>query len=196
MLITITLFRHAPTVFNIGDVFMGLLDIPCDYEQLNKIHGKYDYLAKDNDMVYSSPLTRAFETAKYIFPNKLIIVDKRLTEKNLGIWAGQKINYLKNQYPNAFLNSGHLDPLFVPFEGESHKDMMIRCKSFLNEIIIKAERTHEDTRIVVVTHNGVIRLVRFIIEKYPIVEIFKTNEPYLSPIDFTFELSDWHEILK
>jgi broad specificity phosphatase PhoE len=196
MKISITLFRHAPTVYNIGGVFMGLLDIPCDYEELNKIKGKYDNMIEDEDLVYSSPLVRALDTAKILFPNRSIIVDKRLIERNLGIWAGQRINYLINKYPDAFLISGHLDPLFVPVSGESHTNMLIRCKSFLKEVIENLERNKINRRVFVVTHNGVIRLIRFIIEKYPIVEMFKISEPYLSPIDYSFEVSEWYEILK
>lgn len=196
MLLNLTLFRHAPTVYNNDGVYMGILDIPCDFEELNKIQGKYDYMAHSIFRIYSSPLSRAYETAKYLFKNNTIYTDNRLIEKNLGSWAGQRKKYLNKIYPQAFLTSGYLDPTFIPEGGESHDAIVSRCKSFLIDIINSEYNNKDKNRLVIVTHNGVLRVMRYLIEGYPINNIYKYSEPFLSPIEFNFDILKWKSLIK
>jgi broad specificity phosphatase PhoE len=194
MQITITFIRHAPTNANRSGIFMGIQDISCDIRELTK--SKLQFVNIERNTLYSSPLKRAVVSAEYLFPNTPIIIDNRLIEKNLGEWEGQSKGYLINKFPEAFLESGHLNPFFVPDKGESFDELKNRLKSFLKDIIVKYKDSFENKRIFVVTHNGVIRTMRCIIENIEPLDFFKTSESFLTPIDFIFELYKWNHILK
>jgi len=194
MNLTVTFIRHAPTIANKEGIFMGIQDVSCDVQVLEKSTLKFTDVEKN--IVYCSPLTRAVKSAEYIFPNTPIIIDQRLIEKNLGEWAGQSKEYLRKTIPEAFLGSGHLNPLYIPKGGESFEDLKSRSKLFLKDIVSQFTNNEKDTRIFAVTHNGVIRTIRCIIEQMEPFEFFKTSELYLTPIDFTFEISEWIKKLK
>lgn len=189
MKLTITFIRHAPTLANKEGVFMGIQDVPCDIQVLEKSNLRFFDIEKHT--LYCSPLKRALKSAEYIFPNTKIIIDQRLIEKNLGDWSGQSKNYLRRKFPEAFLESGHLNPFYVPNQGESFEKLKDRSISFLRDIISRHSNNKKDLRIYIVTHNGVIRSMRCIIEEMDPFQFFKTSELFLTPIDYTFEISEW-----
>lgn len=194
MKLTITFIRHAPTLANKKGIFMGIQDIPCDTQALYE--SKLRFYEIDAHTLYCSPLSRALVSAEYIFPNTPIIKDKRLIEKDLGEWGGESKDDLKQKFPEAFLESGHLNPFFIPIKGESFEELKNRSISFLREIIFQYTNSESDKRIFIVTHNGVIRTMRCIIEQMEPLEFFKKSELYLTPIDFTFEITEWLEKLR
>ncbi len=189
MNLTLTLVRHAPTKSNQKGIFMGVIDESCDSNYFNEKIIRF--IGAKSDLLYCSPLKRAYESARFMFPNTSINIDKRLIEKNLGDWAGQSKEKIKEQFQEAFLDSGNLNPFYIPNKGESFEELMIRTKDFLKDIVGQQRNSKKNKRIFVVTHNGVIRTMRCIIEKMQPMEFFSESEPFLTPIDFSFEISDW-----
>jgi len=173
---------------------MGIQDVPCDIGELEK--SKFKFYGIKNGALYCSPLKRAKITAEYLFPDTPVIIDKRLEEKNLGDWAGQSKDYLQKTVPEAFLESGLLNPFFTPPNGESFENLRCRCVSFLKEMIKQHRDSIEDNRVYVVTHNGTMRTMRCIIEQRNPIEVFNSSELYLTPADYSFEISEWDTILK
>jgi broad specificity phosphatase PhoE len=191
-MLSLTLIRHAPTSMNTNGIFMGVLDIPSIDEEIKSItEGKYNQVSnKEYDVYYSSPLSRAFSTAAALFPSEKIHIKESLIEKNLGTWAGQDKRTIKEKYPEAFLESGTLNPYFTPPEGEKIEDMIERVKGFLNQCIEEYKSSGNlDYKIVAVTHNGVIRIIRHLIG-VGLEDTFSTNEKHIVPITFTYE-NDW-----
>lgn len=193
MNLTITFIRHAPTLANNKGIYMGNQDIPCDYHELRK--HKPNFFEIDKNSLYCSPLIRAIKSAEFLFPNIPLIIDNRLIEKKLGDWEGQLKDSLKHKYPEAYLKSGYLNPLFIPPNGESFEEIKGRSISFLREIININANNNFEKRIFVVTHNGVIRTMRCIIEQMDPMNFFITSEPHLFPIDFTFDITEWAKIM-
>lgn len=189
----LTIIRHAATSMNTGGVFMGILDIPAIDKEIKAItEGKYSQVIdKEYDIYYSSPLSRAFSTATALFPDKKVQVKESLIEKNLGTWAGQNKRAIKEKYPEAFLESGTLNPYFTPPEGEKIEDIIERVKGFLNKCIEEYKSSDKiDYKIVAVTHNGVIRIIRHLVEGIGLEDTFSKNEKHVVPITFTYE-NDW-----
>lgn len=114
---------------------------------------------------------------------------------SLGDWSGLSKEDLRRSTPEAFLKSGHLNPLFIPPNGESFEELQNRSLSFLKDIITTHKESSQDKRIFIMTHNGVIRTMRCIIESMEPFEFFKSSEVFLKPIDFTFDISKWIEII-
>ena len=122
-------------------------------EEFNNI--KFDY-------VFSSPLSRAYETAKLITDNE-IIIDERLTEVSSGDWQGR----LKSELPKVEYDL-YKKGLLNPPNGESLDDVDKRIKSFLKDIFSKYKA---DEKLLVVTHNAFMRnLKRMFIDKDKVTE--------------------------
>ena len=77
------------------------------------------------DVIFTSDLIRAIDSANIAFPNVKKIQDKRLRECNYGNLDGED--------KNLIVYEDHID---VPFpNGESLKDVEVRVQSFINDIL-------------------------------------------------------------
>ncbi len=111
----------------------------------------------DYDLVISSPLERAKQTAKIVNEkkNKEILYDDRLQERDTGIYTG------KNSSDKVFKDYWKLDSYY---EGaENIDDLFARVDDFLDEILVK----YSNKNILLVTHNGVCRAIKAYFEGYP-----------------------------
>lgn len=135
----IYIVRHGKTVWNQSRLLQGSRDIPLSEEgkkaaifrgeQLNNI---------DFDVIYSSPLSRAYETACLIRGDKdiEIIKDDRLREINFGVNEGKSSIELQKDKRNPFCKFFD-DPenYEAPEGGESLKDVCARTKEFMEQVI-------------------------------------------------------------
>ena len=110
MALRLVFVRHGLSSFNKKGIVQGRTDDSYlteeGYSQA-KLTGKV--LDDINfDAIYSSPLTRASETAKTIEKslnkNYDINFDENLLEVNLEKWSGLTIEEIKNRYPDDYLN--------------------------------------------------------------------------------------------
>ncbi len=194
----IVLLRHAQTEHSERNRLMGILDIPCSRQgraqarALGKKLGNERYFR-----IYSSPLTRAIQTAQDVFPRGDVTVEECLIERNLGNWAGKTLEDVASEHPEAFLKSGHLDPFYTPKNGEPMEDMISRVKSFLAKLhdlhtAVALENVSKgNNRIAIVTHNGVIRVIRCLTEKLHFSDMYNQAEIYLNPIHYTYDGDCW-----
>ena len=92
------------------------------------------------DILFTSDLIRAEETAKLAFPQYKSISDKRLRECNYGIYDGGE--------KNKVIYSEHIN---IPFEnGESLKDVENRMRDFLQFIY----NNYKDNTIGIIAHRA------------------------------------------
>lgn len=177
---TITIIRHAPTKYNKHEIFMGTKNIPADVRELggDKINAirSNRYIQRVNTW-YSSPLSRALDTAKAASINKDIIVDERLIERCLGDWEGVSKAIVQKKYPDAFID-GKMDFYHTPVNGETYEKFVLR----ISELII--EKCKETRDLVFVTHNGVFRVMKSLFTGKPLGDVFLEFEPYLIPQTF------------
>jgi phosphoserine phosphatase len=175
---TLWLIRHAQTAFNENGSFMGGTDVNCSEEGLRAARAlrrrMVDLLPA---RIYSSPLSRATASAKALFGESTqVIVDSRLTERQLGVWEGRRKDDVRRSFPEAFKN-GTLDPMFTPPGGERLDHFVARISSFLNNLSTAPDKT------ILVTHNGVIRVIRCLLEGEALAAVFRNWEPHLEPLE-------------
>jgi broad specificity phosphatase PhoE len=147
----LTLIRHGVTQWNVSGKFQGHTDVPLSEEGHLQALALAKHLKKANlDSVYSSPLQRALETAKIVFPNKEIIQDARLKELNFGIFEGftQSENEKHQGYDYWFAD---------PFKraapnGESYEALRERAVAWMKSL-------PEDKHCVAFTHSGTIQML-------------------------------------
>jgi len=181
---TITVIRHAPTEYNTNKIFMGVLDIPLTTtENIDANRLKRAFTENGCSICYTSPLKRSYDTAAVLFDRNNIIIDLRLTERNLGIWAGLSKKEIKAKYPFAFTESGTMDFYYTPEEGENYKEMIERVASFLVELYEK------ESNFAIVAHNGVFRVIKSLISGTGLSKVFNRFEPHLEPQTFTIDES-------
>jgi broad specificity phosphatase PhoE len=184
---TLLMIRHGPTQENAEGIFMGRRDSDCLSESLSAASALQQQLDLPKHYhLYTSPLQRCLSTVKSAFPQRVPEIDDRLTERDLGNWSGQPKQKLQKIFPAAFLPSGRLDPYFTPEGGESLPTFCHRVASFLRTA---ATLGNENATIVVVSHNGVIRLTRYLLAGLPVEQIFSVGEPHLTPSKFDCDSS-------
>lgn len=174
-MVTIIAVRHAPTAANVAGVLTGHADIPLadpgiPVQLLN---------LADVERCYCSPLLRAVQTAELLLPQLPITLEPRLTERGLGDWEGQEVVALRRTHPAAFLPTGRLDPRFTPPGAEETADFASRVKSFLDDI----ER-RPAARIVLITHAGVVCLLRHLLDSTDLVTACSDEVPHAAPVTF------------
>lgn len=102
------LLRHGETEYNVEKRYQGTRDIPLSEK------GRAELTLADisPEKVFVSPLCRAMETARILFPNSRLIVEYDLREMCFGIFEGR--NYIEMEK----------DPDYLAWVGE---DCMGRC---------------------------------------------------------------------
>lgn len=86
----LVVLRHGETAWNAERRFQGHADTPLNERGRRQAEAAARRLAHfEFDAVYSSPLRRAFDTARLVAPGREIITDPRLMEINVGSWAGR-----------------------------------------------------------------------------------------------------------
>lgn len=159
--------RHGQTIANKEKVVSGDQESPLTIEGINqgkKLHEKFKLLKID--LVFSSPLLRAIDTAKLI-TNKVVYIDNRLKERNYGLNEGKPI---KDTNPDELwdynLNTDK-------YENEKVKDLIARAKDFINYL----KKNYPDKTILVVTHSGLARAIYYTQNEIP--NNGKLNSPEL-----------------
>lgn len=153
---TIMLIRHGETEWNILGKFQGSTDIPLSNEGIRQAFMLKERLKSDFDYIFSSPLKRAYETAKILCDEsgKQISIAEEIREINFGEWEGLTVKGIAEKYPDIF-NEWRNDKREGKFCGGdmSTLNASIRAKNCIMEI---ANR-HKGKKIVIVAHGGIIK---------------------------------------
>ncbi|MCI9233419.1 MAG: histidine phosphatase family protein [Bacilli bacterium] len=139
--------RHGETGYNKMGLLHGRTDIPLNQngiEQANKTKKELENITFD--VVISSPLIRAIQTAKIIVPNRKIKIDNRLIERNLGEYEGKPSRiYDFEFYDNLLAN--HTEKGV-----EGLCDLVVRARN----LILELKEIYSDSTVLLVTHGGFI----------------------------------------
>lgn len=135
----IYIVRHGETIWNKSRLLQGSRDIELSKEGREAAIARGEQLKDvDFDIIYSSPLSRAYETACIIRGDRTteIILDDRLREVNFGINEGESSIELQKDKRNPFCkffdDPGNYE---APEGGESLKDVCVRTKEFMEQVI-------------------------------------------------------------
>lgn len=148
--------RHGESTHNATGRIQGQADIPLSDFGRRQSQAVAEALAGlEIDAVYSSPLSRALETAEIIGRQLCLDVrtDPRLMEINAGIFQNRLRSEIQQRYPEAFACwvSGNSD--FVIPGGESRTELMRRgCAAFRDLAVAGHQRA------VIVSHGRILAL--------------------------------------
>ena len=151
--------RHGKTEWNLEHRCQGVSDIPLVDEGRESAKELVPLVSGlDIDIVFSSPLSRAYETAKLITNNSIPInIDDRLTERDWGMNEGMKIDEVDQiDCWDVILNTN--------VQGiERVQDFMSRISDFIEDIKDK----YPDKKVLVVAHSAVLRVIHYLLGRIP-----------------------------
>lgn len=148
-MIRIALLRHGHTDWNRAGRIQGSSDIPLDDEARNEL-GQFRLPASwDGAELWSSPLTRAVETARIVAGRPPRIADA-LTEMNWGDWEGLRGTDLLAQPGSGFRHIEEWGWDYHAPGGESPAELERRLRPWLAGLKRDA---------LVVCHIGVMRVL-------------------------------------
>lgn len=153
---TIFLARHGESDWNVEKRFQGHSDRPLTERGREQAHALADLVASEKiDAVYTSPLSRARETAEIVAARAGLepVALPELREVDTGSWSGLSRADVEARFPEGFTRwrsggSGWED-------GETYKEMAERVIGALQTIA----EDHPDGRVLVISHGGPIRAI-------------------------------------
>lgn len=162
------IIRHGTTKWNVERRLQGRKDSELTEEGIKRAIMLRDRLQDvDFDMIYSSPLNRALETAKIIKGqrNIEIIIHKSLCELDFGNWEGMQISEIERKFPKEYYSYIKDPESYIPIDGESFEELFNRVQHFLDDI-----EKLDAKNILVVTHGVTIKAIIAIIKRLSLKE--------------------------
>ena len=176
----LTCLRHTKVAFPAG-ICYGQTDVPLaesyPAERLSVLHQLPDV---EFDGVFSSPLIRCRSLAEDLFLGNEINFDDRLKELDFGDWENQSWDKIYQTAEGKRWMKSYLE-VSCP-NGESYVEFRQRVVLFLNELKAKSF-----DQVAIVTHGGVIRLVKSILDGMMMDDVFVTFNPEFGRI-YEFEI--------
>jgi alpha-ribazole phosphatase len=151
------LLRHGETEANEKGLYIGKTDIPLSENGVKGLElMRESYFYPRPGKIYSSPLCRAIESVRVLFPDyppEQIVVVPDLREMDFGIFEG--LSALELSELSTYKNwlAGGIDA--APPDGESAREVLSRCLSAVDLIISDMMETG-CTDSVLVAHSGII----------------------------------------
>jgi broad specificity phosphatase PhoE len=154
----VLLVRHGATVSSGEDSFNGETDVPLSELGREEARALGRRLAEDRiDAFYSSPLSRALETARLVAEahGKEVVPLPDLREVSHGRWEGKLRAQVEEIYTEEY-RRWEADPFsFAPSGGETGLAVTARALPALLGIVA----AHAGERVLVVSHKATIRLL-------------------------------------
>ncbi|MBD3308538.1 alpha-ribazole phosphatase [candidate division KSB3 bacterium] len=158
MTTTILLIRHGETAWNRGKIFRGVYDIPLNENGRSQAGYAARVLAsRPLEAAYSSPLSRAMETARIVLEPHNIepIVHAGLKDCNYGQWTGLEEAEVARRWPQEHARWGTAPHTARPPDGDTLQEVFDRAFDALEGIA----RQHDGQTVAVFAHRVVNKLL-------------------------------------
>jgi broad specificity phosphatase PhoE len=130
--------------------------------------------------VISSPYVRAAETARIAVAeigDPPIHYDERLRDREVGVLYALTWRGIAARFPEEAARKRHTGKFYYrPPGGESWADVALRLRSALSDI----ERDHPGGRVLVIAHDAVVVLTRYIVERLTEREVLELERTLVS----------------
>jgi uncharacterized phosphatase len=141
------LFRHGQTDWNINFLLQGITDIPMNQTGIEQVRTAAKAINKDDwDIVLTSPLTRAMQTAEIIADSlgfDVVMQEQLLIERSFGEAEGLSHEQWKQKYSNLDEIPG----------GESKSQLLTRSQLLLDTV----STGFAGKRVLAISHGALIR---------------------------------------
>ena len=150
--------RHGQTSWNLQGKIQGQKNIPLD--NLGMVQAKLlcsRLKEEEIDIIFSSPLARAFSTAIPLSNSHKIglITTNLLSERNFGVLEGFKPKDINVNLKKKIILEKTKNPAFRPNKGESLNDLQKRILDFFQFL----DCLSNSLSVLCVTHGGILELI-------------------------------------
>ena len=178
----LSILRHGITDANENGIYIGKTDLPLSENGREALQEKYEtHEYPKVQRVYTSPLERAVQSAEILFHDRELVIVDDLREMEFGVFENLAVeDLIELDSYKKWLKGGLDNP---PPNGESLRNMMLRCYSALNLMILdmmKERITHAGA----VTHSGILMNM---------MSCF--GLPKMKPMEFACDPGEGYEIL-
>jgi probable phosphoglycerate mutase len=146
--------RHGETEWNVDTRIQGHLDIPLSATGRWQAERLSNALSDEPlKAIYTSDLTRAWETAQYVARSHVIKVtpEEGLRERHFGDFEGKTFAEIEATLPEQSLRWRKRDPYFAPAGGET----LVALRTRVLEAASRLAARHPGEQIALVGHGGV-----------------------------------------
>ncbi|GAB6087892.1 histidine phosphatase family protein [Alkaliphilus crotonatoxidans] len=171
----IYLTRHGETEWNQAKKMQGWKNSNLTEKGINNARRLGEHLNEVHfDHIYSSPLERTLETAKYIRGSRPMEIEviEELKEMGFGVWEGMERSVIEEKYPEEYDHFWNHPEQYTPINGETFESLFQRVKKGLNKIVDRG-----GDQVLVVAHAVVIKAVFTIVKELPLEEFW--HPPYM-----------------
>lgn len=167
--------RHGETLWNTLNLRQGWQDSPLTEKgQSDAIKLGHALRNVPFSAVYSSPLGRAYETAKLIIGDRTLPLHalEDLKEMGFGTWEGMPHDELTKRYGDLDHLFWHKPHLYSPIDGESFDHVFNRVENAMNHIYARKE-----SHVLIVTHAIVKKAIYQLVKDRPLDTFWES--PYM-----------------
>ena len=175
----ILLIRHGQSEWNKLNLFTGFNNIELSeqgIEEANKAGQNFKNLNIKFDIVFTSELKRAQETAKIILKNLdqwdhlygegKIITDIKLNERDYGDLTGLNKKETADKFGEEQVHKWRRGYSDQPPNGESLEDVVRRVKIYFEESINPAIQSADNNNILIAAHGNSLRALLIVMNIY------------------------------
>ena len=196
----ILLIRHGQSEWNKLNLFTGFKNIELSsqgVEEANQAGQNFKELQLKFDLVFTSELKRAQDTAQIILENLSqweelndkgkIVKNINLNERDYGDLTGLNKQETADKFGEEQVHkwrSGYSDQ---PQNGESLEDVVARVRSYFDEVIFKEIQNNDNNNILIAAHGNSLRALLIVMNIYSPDEINSVELSTGVPIHVLFD---------
>ena len=175
----ILLIRHGQSEWNKLNLFTGFKNIELSdqgIDEANKAGQNFKNLNIKFDIVFTSELKRAQETAKiilknldqwdYLYEEGKIITDINLNERDYGDLTGLNKKETADKFGEEQVHKWRRGYSDQPPNGESLEDVVRRVKIYFEELINPAIQSADNNNILIAAHGNSLRALLIVMNMY------------------------------
>lgn len=149
------LIRHGETEWNKLGKFQGSTDIALSEDGIKQAYLAAKVLKGKFDHIYTSPLSRAKQTADIIGEASKVTaqIESEIKEINFGLWEGLTFEEIKERYPKEFISWRNPLEGYLMSDDISIRNAGIRAGNAIRRLV----EEHQGQRIALVAHGGILK---------------------------------------
>jgi len=196
----ILLIRHGQSEWNKLNLFTGFKNIELSsqgVEEANKAGQNFKELQLKFDLVFTSELKRAQDTAKIILENLSqwdelnekgkFIKNINLNERDYGDLTGLNKQETADKFGEEQVHKWRRGYSDKPPNGESLEDVVARVRSYFDEVIFKEIQNNDNHNILIAAHGNSLRALLIVMNIYSPNEINSVELSTGVPIHVLFD---------
>jgi len=155
---SVYLIRHGQTAWNKEEIFRGRADIPLNEIGFREAELVGEYLkGMEIHAIYSSPLSRARETARRIaqFFNLKVQPLVGIVDMRFGRWEGRPLKEVQTYDREIYLQWREKPHLVRIPDSESLDEVRVRAMAALGEVI----QYHQGKNLILVSHRVINKVI-------------------------------------